>query len=211
MGYFSWIMPVMVAISAFGGLSVHIMTSSRMCFVGARYGHFPAMLSHINVNRYTPTPSLVFLVRFSHLKKKLNDFYVFNLKIFSLQMLLSLIMLCTSDIFVLITYSSIVESFFIMLSVAGILYLRYKKPDMDRPIKVSLIIPITFVIICAFLIVVPCYVAPYEVGMGILITVTGIPCYLIGVKWQKKPAWFLDGLHSATYGVQKLFLSAKEE
>jgi amino acid transporter len=34
----------------------------RMCFVGARYGHFPAMLSHISINSYTPTPSLVFLV-----------------------------------------------------------------------------------------------------------------------------------------------------
>lgn len=109
-------------------------------------------------------------------------------------MLLSLIMLCTSNVFVLITYSSIVESFFIMLSVAGILYLRWKQPDMDRPIKVSLIIPIMFVIICAFLVIVPCYVAPYEVGMGILITVTGIPCYLVGVKWQKKPEWFLKAL-----------------
>lgn len=34
----------------------------RMCFVGARYGHFPAMLSHISIEKFTPTPSLVFLV-----------------------------------------------------------------------------------------------------------------------------------------------------
>jgi len=52
----------MVAVSAFGGLSVHIMTSSRMCFVGARNGHFPSMLSHINMSRLTPTPALIFLV-----------------------------------------------------------------------------------------------------------------------------------------------------
>lgn len=59
----SWVLPVMVAVSAFGGLSVHIMTSSRLCFVGARNGHFPSMLSHINVDKYTPTPALVFMVR----------------------------------------------------------------------------------------------------------------------------------------------------
>lgn len=47
-------------------------------------------------------------------------------------------MLCTSDIYVLITYCTIVESAFIMLSVAGVLYLRYKRPDMDRPIKVCI-------------------------------------------------------------------------
>lgn len=58
----AWMIPVMVAVSAFGGLSVHIMTSSRMCFVGARNGHFPSMLSHINMSRLTPTPALIFLV-----------------------------------------------------------------------------------------------------------------------------------------------------
>lgn len=58
----AWIIPVMVAVSAFGGLSVHMMTSSRICFVGARNGHLPSMLSHINISRFTPTPALVFLV-----------------------------------------------------------------------------------------------------------------------------------------------------
>lgn len=52
----------MVAVSAFGGLSVHMMTSSRMLYVGARSGHFPAFLGHLNVHTLTPVPSLVFLV-----------------------------------------------------------------------------------------------------------------------------------------------------
>jgi len=47
-------------------------------------------------------------------------------------------MLVVSDVYVLITYSSIVESFFIMLSVSAVLYFRYKRPNMERPIKVSL-------------------------------------------------------------------------
>jgi len=55
---------------------------------------------------------------------------------FPLQNVLSLVMLCTSDVYLLITYSSIVESVFIMLSVSGILWLRWKRPDMIRPIKV---------------------------------------------------------------------------
>lgn len=88
------------------------MTSSRMCFVGARNGHMPTILSHINIDNYTPTPSLVFLC------------------------ILSLIMVCIPDVYVLITYSSIVESFFIMLSVSGVLYFRWKRPNMERPIKV---------------------------------------------------------------------------
>ncbi|XP_018342791.1 PREDICTED: large neutral amino acids transporter small subunit 1 isoform X2 [Trachymyrmex septentrionalis] len=187
LGYMAWIIPVMVAVSAFGGLSVHIMTSSRMCFVGARNGHFPSMLSHINMTRVTPMPALIFLC------------------------ILSLIMLCTGDIFVLITYCSIVESFFIMISVAGILWLRYKRPNMKRPIKIPLWIPILFVALCAFLVIVPCYQRPYEVGMGILITVSGIPAYVFGVAWKSKPLWFQKVNIKATHAIQKLFLSAKEE
>ncbi|XP_078037372.1 solute carrier family 7 member genderblind [Augochlora pura] len=187
LGVMAWIIPVMVAISAFGGLSVHIMTSSRLCFVGARNGHFPSMLGHINVSRFTPTPALIFLC------------------------ILSLIMLCTSDVLVLITYCSIVESFFIMLSVAGVLWLRYKEPNMNRPIKMPLGIPITFVAICAFLVIIPCYERPYEVGIGTLITLSGIPAYFAGVKWTNRPVWFQKINYKVTYAIQKLFMSATEE
>lgn len=44
-----------------------------------------------------------------------------------------------------------------------------------------------FVVICAFLVVVPVYVAPYEVGMGVLITAIGVPFYYVGVVWKNKP------------------------
>ncbi|XP_011188010.1 Y+L amino acid transporter 2 [Zeugodacus cucurbitae] len=187
LGLFSFIIPIMVAISAFGGLSVHIMTSSRMCFVGARNGHMPAILSNISVKQFTPVPSLVFLC------------------------ILSIIMLVVSDVYVLITYSSIVESFFIMLSVSAVLYFRYTRPDMERPIKVSLWIPAVFVVICAFLVVVPVYVAPYEVGMGVLITVIGVPFYYVGVVWKNKPKLLQSAINHFTYACQKMFMTAKEE
>ena len=54
------------------------------------------------------------------------------------QGILSLLMLMTSDIYTLIDYSAFVESLFIAVSVAGLLWLRYKQPDLPRPIKVLL-------------------------------------------------------------------------
>lgn len=62
LGVMSWTIPVMVAISAFGGLSVHIMTSSRMCFVGTRIGHMPAFLSHINIKKIHTDTTISVLV-----------------------------------------------------------------------------------------------------------------------------------------------------
>jgi len=187
LGWFQWSIPIMVALSAFGGLSVHIMTSSRMCFVGARNGHMPAILSHINVNHYTPTPSLVFLG------------------------ILSILYLYISDVYVLITYSTIVETFFIMLSVCSVIYFRYTRPKMTRPIKIPLVVPVIFVAICAFLMVVPCFDAPMEVLMGVVITISGIPFFVLGVVWKNKPQWFQHKINVVTHFCQKLFLSAKED
>lgn len=185
--YGAWIIPIMVAISAFGGLSVHIMTSSRMCFVAARNNHMPGVLSFINVERYTPTPALVFLCA------------------------LSLLYLFIGDVYVLITYSSVVETFFIMLSVTAVLYFRWTQPNMNRPIKVNLLVPILFVGICIFLIIVPSYEVPYECGMGALITIAGIPIYFVCVAWKRKPEWFQIKINSFSTIMQKTFMSAKEE
>ena len=63
-------------------------------------------------------------------------FIKFNFDLF--QGALSLVYLCTSDIYVLINYASFVESSFILLSIASLLYLRWKQPDLPRPIRVSL-------------------------------------------------------------------------
>lgn len=163
------------------------MTSSRMCFVAARNHHMPELLSFINVKRYTPTPSLVFLG------------------------VLSLIYLFIGDVYVLITYSSVVETFFIMLSVTAVLYFRYTKPNMPRPIKVNLLVPIIFVFICIFLIIVPTYRVPQEVGMGAFITLTGVPFYFLCVAWKRKPERFQSKIDWVTYFMQKLLMSAKEE
>ncbi|XP_076041187.1 solute carrier family 7 member genderblind [Oratosquilla oratoria] len=187
LGYGRLVMPLLVALSAVGGLSVHIMTSSRLCFVGARQGHFPECLSLISYKWATPTPALVFLG------------------------VLSLVYLCSTDIYSLIEYASFVESMFILISILSLLYLRWKKPDMNRPIKVNIIIPILFLLICGFLVFLPLYVRPLEVGMGLLITATGIPFYIFFIYWENKPPVFKKFINFLTVKTQLIFWSLKED
>jgi len=182
-----YLMPVLIAIAALGGLSCHIMTSSRLLFVGARNGHFPDFLSLVTTTNFTPAPSLCFLC------------------------LLSLLYLFFNDIYRLIDYCSFVESMFVLWSVAGLLYLRWTRPDMNRPIKVNLIFPIAFLFICSFLVFMPLYVRPLEVGLGLIITAGGIPIYLLGVRWKKKPTWVLNSLEGTTKLSQKMFVGMKED
>jgi hypothetical protein len=76
---------------------------------------------------------------------------------------------------------------------------------------VNLAIPIIFLFICTFLVFMPLYVRPIEVGMGLLITASGIPVYLVCIYWRNKPHWFNTYLAGITWHSQKLFLGVKEE
>uniref|UniRef100_A0A646QID2 Large neutral amino acids transporter small subunit 2 n=1 Tax=Hemiscolopendra marginata TaxID=943146 RepID=A0A646QID2_9MYRI len=187
LGVMSWIMPVFVACSTFGGLNGGIFTASRLFFVGARQGHLPNSLAMININKFTPVPSLIFLC------------------------IVTLAMLVTSNVYVLINYTSFVESLFITFSVAGLMWLRWKRPNMRRPIKVNLIFPIVFLIICTFLVCLPMYASPMEVGFGILITLSGIPVYFLGVYWKSKPPVITKLIDSFTVLVQKMFVCVRAE
>jgi len=100
---------------------------------------------------------------------------------------LSLLYLTTTQVYVLINYTAFIESLAVAASVGALLWLRYKQPNLERPIKVNLILPIIFFITCVFLVLLPFYVSPYETGIGIAITASGVPIYLLTVHWKSKP------------------------
>lgn len=151
LGYAAWIMPLFVACSTFGSLNGAIFASSRLFFVGARNGHLPAAISLININCLTPIPSLIFMC------------------------ILTIILLFIRDVYVLINYVSFVEALFTLISVSGLLWLRKKQPDANRPIKVNLIIPLIYLLTCGFLVISSIYKSALEVGVGTAIILSGIP------------------------------------
>jgi len=67
------------------------------------------------------------------------------------QGLTSLLYLVSTDMYMLINYVSFVNWLAIGLSVVALLYFRYSRPNMQRPIKVSLLqsfFVVIFVICC---------------------------------------------------------------
>ncbi|XP_049949253.1 Y+L amino acid transporter 2 [Schistocerca serialis cubense] len=187
LGVMSWTMPFFVACSTFGALNGAIFASARLFFVGARQGHLPKAIALIHIDQFTPVPSLVFLC------------------------IITLVLLIIEDIYSLINYLSFVEALFTTLSVTGLLWLRYKWPDAERPIKVQIIFPIIFFVICLFLVTVPCYVKPWEVSIGLSFIVSGIPMYLIFIYWKNKPIWLAKASGSFNLLCAKMFKCVMED
>lgn len=181
-GPVAWIMPICVAMSTFGSVNGGYLSLSRIFYVGAREGQLPRFMAMVQVKRHTPLPSLFFTCMLSIL-------YVF-----------------VPSIDTLLNYFSFMTWLAIGLAVVGQIYLRFTQPDLERPIKFNIILPISFVLMCAFLVVMGTVAAPFDTLFGVLITLTGIPVYLVFVKLRVKPTFLENAIEGTTLFFQKLFM-----
>lgn len=187
LGWASFLMPLSVALSTTSGLNALIFSSSRILFVGARQGQLFSLLNMISVKKLTPIPSLLFIG------------------------FMSILYLITTQILSLITYLVFIEASFAALAVSTVLVLRYKFPEMRRPLRVHTYIPVLYLIISCMLIVTPIITEPAEALVGTLILLTGVPVYYLTADWKEKPhlyQMFIDKMNTLT---QKLTLSITPE
>jgi len=182
-GKFAFFIPVFVAMSTFGGVNGILLTSSRLFYAGACEGQMPEILSMIQVKKMTPAPAVLIVA------------------------LLSLVYLCSSDIFRLITYVGFATWVSIGLAVFCLPWLRYKHPEWERPIKVNMIFPIIYILATIFITIVPMIASPIETGIGIGIISTGIPVYFLFVDNRRRKSNFEKKIIvNSTNILQKLFV-----
>uniref|UniRef100_A0A3P9BMN1 b(0,+)-type amino acid transporter 1 n=1 Tax=Maylandia zebra TaxID=106582 RepID=A0A3P9BMN1_9CICH len=131
LGSWGWVMSVAAALSAFGSLNGTFFSGGRVCFVAAREGHMPDILSMAHVHRLTPSPALIFTT------------------------IISLVVLIPGDFQSIVNYFSFSAWFFYAIVLSGLIYLKIKKKDLPRSYKVPIVIPILVLIAAIFLVLAP--------------------------------------------------------
>ncbi|XP_024084676.1 Y+L amino acid transporter 1 isoform X2 [Cimex lectularius] len=122
----------------------------------------------------------------------------------------SIAMAYWGDVFLLIFYVSHLHWLSVGACILALLYLRKTQPDLPRPIKVNLALPIIFLACCIFLAIVPAIEEPLQTFIGILIVLSGIPVYYLCFKRDRSKK--LDGYidHFSLF-VQKLLIVMPQE
>ncbi|XP_065649910.1 b(0,+)-type amino acid transporter 1 [Hydra vulgaris] len=176
------IIPVMVACSSFGASNGGMISSSRMLNAVAQKGHVPKFLSLIHKKRHTPTTSLFFIC------------------------IVSLVMLIpkSSNFGNLLKYISFINAALVGLTMSALLWLRYKRPDIERPFKVFLGLPILVLLSSAYFTVAPFFEHPLESTYCIIAILVTIPIYFIFIKYEKIPKFVSNCLGSFATMLEKL-------
>ncbi|XP_077988215.1 Y+L amino acid transporter 2-like [Glandiceps talaboti] len=178
-GSMAWIMSVAVAISTLGSMNASLFTISRLTFVGAREGHLPQFLAMINVSRFTPMPAAIF------------------------NCTIAILMLTFSNkISKFISFVSTLAYLAFGIVTAGLIYLRYSKPEMKRPLKLPIILHIIFLCVCIFLVVAPIVNSPTTTLGGIGMAFTGIPIYYLFIYQQNITGYLQPYMDKVTRIIQ---------
>lgn len=93
----------------------------------------------------------------------------------------------------------------ILLAAVGLIVLRFKDPNRERPLKVPMAIPVIFIIILVILIVISALTDVENISTSLLLLATAVPAYFIGVVWKRKPKSLVRRYNSFALMLQKVF------
>ncbi|OXA56649.1 Y+L amino acid transporter 1 [Folsomia candida] len=193
--YLLWIGPTLVAIAVLGGLLSNVLTCSRVSFIGARNRHFPGIFTMTHYEKLTPVVSLVFM-------GLIGCTY------------------CLLDITMLIGILTYIMSAINCMVIYGLIYLRIKRPELPRPFKLPLFVPICYASLATFLFFTPILLLDEHtykgtlpsIGGAIFVLAAGLPIYALLVRPQAPPWPTLQKIHGFVKRFfQRIWLVLPEE
>lgn len=119
---------VAIGLSCLGALNATVFSSGHLIHAAAELKLLPKVLSRRNVQRHTPINAII------------------------LQTVLSCVYVVVGEFRSLVAFYGAAGYVFYLWAVVGLLYLRYKRPDLLRPFKVWAATPVFFSIVAIYLI-----------------------------------------------------------
>lgn len=147
---------IIVAFSCFGALNSQIYTSSRLVYAAGKEGYLPTLFGRVHPRTATPLAATVFQ-----------------------GVLVLVFILFGSGFASLVSFYGVCSYTWYFLTVLGLLILRVKEPNLERPYRTFLTTPLLFATTALFLLLMPIASAPLEAGAAFAFMALGLPVYFV--------------------------------
>ena len=174
-----------VSMSCFGALNASAFTSSRIVYVAGKEGYLPAIFGRLGwfpssskvaaePQRTRPTDGLV-----TRLKSRLADgpWHTTPIAAILLNTSITTLYIFIGSFSTLLAFYGVAGYTFYFLTVLGLIILRVREPELERPYKTWITTPICFCCVSLFLITRGVFSAPVETVLVTAFVAIGWPLY----------------------------------
>ncbi|ORY71723.1 amino acid transporter-like protein [Pseudomassariella vexata] len=177
------ILALIVSASCFGALNSSTFTSSRLVYVAGKEGYVPAFFGRIGIG--SPGSGVSSIRTRSWFSKRMHtmlgddDGVLFFTPVNALVLnaLLTAAYVVVGEFGELLTFYGVAGYTFYFLTVLGLIILRVKEPNLERPYRTWITTPLIFCCVSLFLLSRAVFAQPFKTIIVILFVLMGIPVF----------------------------------
>ena len=189
---------LIVGTSCFGALNAATFTSGRLVYVAGREGYLPALFGNIGLGQTQNHPNLNRYQKKNFLSKIFGSgLFATPVNAMILNALMTALYIVLGEFRTLITFYGVAGYTFYFMTVLGLIVLRIREPNLERPYKTWITTPICFCCVSLFLVSRAVVARPWESMIVVAFVLSGVPVYLwrfrrkdgqneVGVKFWKR-------------------------
>ncbi len=165
---------VLICLVIAGSLLGNSFVAGRMAVAAANKGWLPGLFAIVGGVRNRPGRSEELEASTSRSDAPINALV--------LSAVLSTLYILLGNFRALLTFNGLGEYSFFLLTVVGAIVLRFRKPDLPRPYKPLLVVPVVFALVSGFIVVRGAVFAPVLAAVLIAVWLVGVGFYKLGVE-----------------------------
>ncbi|KAJ0163466.1 Y+L amino acid transporter 2 [Colletotrichum tanaceti] len=186
----SLVLALIVSASCFGALNSSTFTSSRLVYVAGKEGYIPSVFGSIGLSRseaHSVTTSRTSRGRVANLLIRIlgdDDMGLFYTPVWALVLngLLTAAYIIVGEFDTLLTFYGVAGYTFYFITVLGLIILRVREPQLERPYKTWITTPIIFCCVSLFLLSRAVFAQPLQTVTVVLFVVAGVPVYFWRIR-----------------------------
>lgn len=189
----SLILALIVSASCFGALNATAFTSGRLVYVAGKEGYLPAIFGKIGIGRSAESNANTLRTRSwasKRLAKLFGDedtgLFFTPVNAMVLNALLTACYILVGEFGTLVTFYGVAGYTFYFLTVLGLIVLRVKEPNLERPYKTWITTPIIFCCVSLFLLSRAVFAEPLQTLIVVVFVLMGVPIFYWRIRGRDK-------------------------